>query len=118
MKQIKNDYPDVKIFVTEMRRIVSSNHHVNAAVLYDGNRLYYSRIYNVDNVLDAVGVGDACCAALLEALSEYGDDYQKVVEFAMAASALKNTIPGDFNLVSHDEVLNLVGGNTSGRISR
>jgi 2-dehydro-3-deoxygluconokinase len=72
----------------------------------------------VDNVIDAVGVGDACCAALLDALSKYGEDYQSVIEFAMSASALKNTIPGDFNLVSEEEVLTLMGGNTSGRVLR
>ena len=118
MRKAKELYPDVKLFACETRRIVSSNHHVNAAILYDGKQVYFSRIYDVDNVIDAVGVGDACCAALLDALSKYGEDYQSVIEFAMSASALKNTIPGDFNLVSEEEVLTLMGGNTSGRVLR
>lgn len=117
MTEAKKRYPDVKIFSCEMRAIVSSNHHVNAAVIYDGEKIYFSHIYDVDNVVDAVGVGDAYCAALIDGIIVYKDAKQ-AMEFAMAASALKNTLQGDFNLVSRDEVLSLLSGNVSGRIQR
>ena len=49
---------------------------------------------------------------------KFKGDWKAALDFAVAASALKQTIPGDFNLVSEDEVMNLVKGNSNGRVQR
>ncbi|MBQ2055048.1 MAG: sugar kinase, partial [Bacteroidaceae bacterium] len=77
-----------------------------------------TRIYDIEPVIDPMGVGDAFIAAYLHAQYRYPDDAQHCLEFALAASALKNTIPGDFNLISEEEVENLRGGSANGRIQR
>ena len=68
-------------------------------------------------IVDRVGSGDSFSAGLLHGLLSFNDT-QKAIEFAVAASALKHTIPGDFNQVSEKEVLNLMNGDGSGRVAR
>lgn len=68
--------------------------------------------------IDRVGAGDAFVGGMIYGLITYPDDDQKALEYALAASALKNTVYGDFNLVTVDEVESLMSGNTSGRVSR
>ena len=67
--------------------------------------------------MDRVGSGDSFAAGLIHGLLSF-DDKQKALEFAVAASALKHTIPGDFNQVNEEEVLNLMKGDASGRVAR
>ena len=64
------------------------------------------------------GGGDSFVAGLIYGLLNFGDDYQHALNFAVAASALKHTIFGDFNLVTVAEVEKLVAGDASGRVSR
>jgi 2-dehydro-3-deoxygluconokinase len=68
-------------------------------------------------IVDRVGGGDSFCAGLIYGLHIY-EDPQQALDFAVAASCLKHTIPGDFNLVSVAEVQKLMGGDVSGRVSR
>jgi 2-dehydro-3-deoxygluconokinase len=77
-----------------------------------------SKIYDITHNVDRVGVGDAFCGGMIYGLVAYPGDDQKALDFAMAASCLKNTIYGDFNLVTVAEVENLMGGDGSGRVSR
>lgn len=118
MQKVKTLYPNVRLFSCVMRLIVSSNHHINAALIFDGKKMFYSKIYDIDNVVDCVGVGDAFAAAWIDGIIRYENDLQKIVEYGSAASAIKNTIPGDFNLVSKEEIENLMNGNTNGRVQR
>ena len=67
--------------------------------------------------MDRVGGGDSFAAGVICKMSE-GADFKEALEFGVAASALKHTIPGDFNLVSRKEVESLAGGNVSGRVQR
>ena len=69
-------------------------------------------------IIDRVGGGDSFAGGLIHGLLTYPDNQGKALEFAVAASALKHTIPGDFNLMSADEVENLAGGDASGRVQR
>jgi 2-dehydro-3-deoxygluconokinase len=85
-------------------------------LLYDGREMVRSRLYDIV-VVDRIGGGDAFTAGLIYGLL-IGEPSQRTVEFAAAASCLKHTIPGDFNLVSIDEVKNLVEGKEFGRIQR
>ncbi|MEQ9461222.1 MAG: sugar kinase [Phycisphaeraceae bacterium] len=75
-----------------------------------------SRAYDVQ-LVDRVGGGDSFAAGLIYGLTRLGDT-RKALEFAVAASCLKQTIPGDFNIVSVDEVLKLAEGDASGRVDR
>ena len=118
VRLIKEAYPEIGIFTVEMRRVVNANHHLLSAVIYDGKETVIARLYDIDDVVDCVGVGDAYISALVNGLIIYPGDLRSAVEFGLAASTLKNTIPGDFNLVSEDEVLSLMNGNTSGRVQR
>ena len=68
--------------------------------------------------MDRVGGGDAFAAGLIYGLRTFTGEPQKALDFAVAASCLKHSIPGDFNLVTAPEVEKLVGGDLSGRVSR
>lgn len=87
-----------------------------SAMLYDGKEFYRSKKYDI-HVVDRVGGGDSFCGGLLYGLLS-GMDSPRALDFAVSASCLKHTIPGDFNLVSVPEVENLMSGDGSGRVQR
>ena len=78
---------------------------------------YHSRKYRITPIVDRVGGGDSFAAGLICGLLD-GKDMKAALEFAVAASALKHTIPGDLNLVTRADVENLAGGDGSGRVQR
>jgi len=104
-----------KVAIT-LRESYSATDNGWSALLYDGKEHYRSRKYNI-HIVDRVGGGDSFCGGLLYSLLS-GMDNQKALEFAVAASCLKHTIPGDFNLVCKAEVESLMMGNGSGRVQR
>ena len=106
-----------KMFVA-LRNVIDANHHVLMGLLYtrEGN-FYLSHIYHINNVIDCVGVGDAFAAGIIYAMLHYPNEDQRMLDFSVAASTLKNTVQGDYNLVSADEVKLLIGGD-AGNVSR
>ena len=110
--------PRCKKFFLELRNSVTANHNLLAAVLYSGGTLKHTGIYDIDHEVDRIGAGDAFVAGMIYGLLAYPGDDQKALDFALAASALKNTVYGDANIATVDEVESLMGGNTSGRVSR
>ncbi len=86
-------------------------------MLYDGNNFYFSKKYHIDSIVDRVGGGDSFGAGLIFGLRK-GFDSQKTIEFAVASSALKHSIEGDFNRIGVNEVLKLIAGDGSGRVQR
>jgi len=104
--------------ITTLRGSISANHNSWAGVLWDGKKLYESRQYQITHIVDRVGGGDSFMAGLIYGLITYADDHQKALDFAVAASCLKHTIYGDFNLATVDEVEKLMGGDASGRVAR
>ena len=106
-----------KVFL-ELRNSITSNHNLLAAVLYSDGILKHTGIYDIEHEVDRVGAGDAFVGGMIYGLITYPHDDQKALEYALAASALKNTVFGDFNLVTVEEVESLMNGNTSGRVSR
>jgi 2-dehydro-3-deoxygluconokinase len=114
-KTLADKFGFKKVAIT-LRESISANDNNWAAMLYDGNDYYFSKKYAV-HIVDRVGGGDSFGGGLIYA-SLMGFDAQKSIEFAVAASALKHTIEGDFNLVSVDEVTKLAGGDGSGRVQR
>ena len=85
-------------------------------MLYDGATCYFSKEYHL-HIVDRVGGGDSFGGGLIYALLS-GKEPQAAIEFAVAASALKHSIEGDFNRVSVAEVEKLAGGDGSGRVQR
>ncbi|NLL47553.1 MAG: sugar kinase [Firmicutes bacterium] len=104
-----------KVAIT-LRESLSASDNNWSGMLYDGSQVYDSRKYSI-HLVDRVGGGDSFCGGLIYALL-MGRDPQYAVEFAAAASCLKQTIHGDFNLVSVQEVEHLMAGDASGRIQR
>ena len=102
--------PKAKKMIVALRNTLSANHHLLSGVIFADGKLYTTRIYDIDDVLDPMGVGDAFIAAYLHAHLKYGDDNQRCLNFSLAASALKNTILGDFNLSTEQEVEYLMNG--------
>ncbi len=100
-----------------LRESYSASHNGWKAMIYDGTTFYQSRRYDIDPIVDRVGGGDAFSGGLIHGLVT-GMPMDKALEFAVAASALKQTIHGDFNLVTAAEVQRLVDGDSSGRVSR
>lgn len=117
-RQIMTIYPRCKKVITTLRGSVSANHNSWAGVLWDGKKLYTSRQYEITHIVDRVGGGDSFMGGLIYGLLTYGDDDQKALDFAVAASCLKHTVYGDFNQVTVDEVEKLMGGDASGRVAR
>lgn len=99
-----------------LRESLSASDNNWAAMLFDGENFYLSQKYEL-HIVDRVGGGDSFGAGLIHSLLK-GMANQEALEFAVAASAMKHTIPGDFNLVTEPEVLSVAGGNTSGRVQR
>lgn len=99
-----------------LRESISASLNNWGGMLYVKDKAYFSKTHNI-NILDRVGGGDSFCAGLIYGLNEF-KDYQEVIEFAAAASALKQTIEGDFNLTTVDEVKTLIKTDGSGRIQR
>lgn len=108
---------DFKYVAITLRESYSASHNGWSALLYDGKEFYLSKKYHLTPIVDRVGGGDAFGAGLIYSLIT-GKGLQEVVEFAVAASCLKHTIPGDFNLVTVNEVELLAKGDTSGRVQR
>ena len=92
-----------------MRNIVNSNHHTLTGLLWTEGELLQAPIMDIPDVVDPVGVGDAFMGAWLHALRLHPEDKQKQLNYALAAAALKNTIPGDFNLSTEDEIMEVLG---------
>ena len=107
-----------KYVVSTLRESFSASHNGWKALIYNGKEFYQSKRYDIMPIIDRVGGGDSFSGGLIHGLLTYPDNQGKALEFAVAASALKHTIPGDFNLVSKEEVENLAGGDASGRVQR
>lgn len=116
--QMMHKFPKCKKMVVTLRGAINANHNTWSGVLYDGTRLYQSPQYNITHIVDRVGGGDSFMGALIYGLMTFEQDNQKALDFAVAASCLKHTIKGDFNLVYKKEVEALMNGNTSGRVKR
>ena len=107
-----------KYVVSTLRESFSATHNGWKALIFNGKDFYQSKRYEINPIIDRVGGGDSFSGGLIHGMLKYGEDQAKALEFAVAASALKHTISGDFNLVSEAEVLALVGGSANGRVQR
>jgi 2-dehydro-3-deoxygluconokinase len=114
-----SQFPNLKCISISLRESISSDNNKWSGMLYTSkeNQFYKSKTYHLKNIIDRVGSGDSFAAGLIYGLNFF-DDPQKTLDFAVGASALKHTIPGDINLVSLDEIKSVILGNLNGRIQR
>lgn len=105
-----------KYVISTLRESYSASDNGWSACIYDGKEFYHSRKYDI-RIVDRVGGGDSFAAGLIYGLLT-GKDYKEALEFGVAASALKHTIHGDFNMVTVSEVEQLLQGDASGRVQR
>ncbi len=110
-------YPNIKKIAITLRESHSANHNGWSAVLNNRKEFFISKKYEIHNIVDRVGGGDTFAAGLIYGLNKL-DNAKKALEFAVAASCLMHSIPGDLPLLSVEEVKNLAGGATSGRVQR
>ena len=106
-----------KYVAITLRGSISANDNKWSAMLYNGKDYFFSREYMI-HIVDRVGGGDSFGGGLIYGMMNFPADDQKIIEFAVGASCLKHSIEGDYNMVTVDEVLKLIGGDGSGRVQR
>lgn len=108
-----------KYVVSSLRESYSASDNGWSACIYNGEtkEFYHSRKYRITPIVDRVGGGDSFAAGVICGLLD-GKEFKAALEYGVAASALKHTIPGDFNLVTRSEVEALLAGDGSGRVQR
>ncbi len=116
-QQLMTKFPRAKKIIITLRGSKSANHNSWSGVLYDGQKLFQAPTYEITHIVDRVGGGDSFMGGLIYGLKTYDND-QDALNFAVAASCLKHTIFGDFNLVTVEEVEKLMSGDASGRVAR
>ena len=114
-KQLMDKFGFEKVAIT-LRTSISASDNDWAGMLYDGKDCCFSKEYHL-RIVDRVGGGDSFGAGLIYALLS-GKSSQEAIEFAVAASALKHSVEGDYNRVTVAEVEKLAGGDDSGRVQR
>jgi 2-dehydro-3-deoxygluconokinase len=110
-------FPNLTYLAMTARQAFHASHNTYKGFLYCDKQMFESKVYDMPEILDRIGGGDAFMAGLIAALVRKHDP-QYVVEFATAAATLKHYIRGDANISTLAEVTALMGGNTGGRVSR
>jgi 2-dehydro-3-deoxygluconokinase len=110
-------YPNLRVQAITLREGHSASQNGWSACLYNGRSLLVGPHYDITNIIDRVGTGDAFCAGLIYGLSTGLPD-QNALDFAVAASCLKHSIPGDVSLATLTEVNQLLAGDSAGRVKR
>ena len=103
--ELHAQYPRCRQWLMGMRNIVDSNHHTLTALLFTDGQLLEAPIIDIPDVVDPVGVGDAFMGGFLHAINIFPGNREKQLYYSLAAASLKNTIPGDFNLSTEEEIL-------------
>lgn len=116
-ERVLEQFPNLNHVAITLRESHSANHNGWSAVMTDGRDFFVSKQYDVRNIVDRVGTGDAFAAGLIYGLNNL-ENQAKALQFAVAASCLKHSIPGDLPLLSVEEVNSLVKGSASGRVQR
>jgi len=117
-EELAKRFPNLGTIAITLRGSLSASHNTWSGILWDGGKVYVAPVYDITHVVDRVGGGDAFAGGLIYGLRTCGDDRQRALDFAVAASCLKHSIVGDFDLSTVSEVEKLMGGDVSGRVSR
>lgn len=116
-ERVLSEFPNLKKQTITLRESHSADHNSWSSVLHNRSDFLHSRKYEIRDIVDRVGGGDSFAAGLIYGLLTYRDD-GRALEFAVAASCLKHSIPGDYNRVTVAEAESLLQGDLSGRVQR
>jgi 2-dehydro-3-deoxygluconokinase len=116
-EKVLESYPNLKMIAITLRESHSASHNGWSACLHDRTEFLLSRHYEITHIVDRVGGGDSFAGGLIFGLLNL-QGRREALEFAVAASCLKHSIPGDFNRFTREEVEQLVKGGGSGRVQR
>jgi 2-dehydro-3-deoxygluconokinase len=116
-ESVLSAYPNLKSIAITLRESFSASHNGWSACLHDRKAFVVSKRYDITHIVDRVGGGDCFAGGLIHGLINLPSPAE-AIEFAVAASCLKHSIPGDFNRFTADEVMALVKGGGSGRVQR
>ncbi|MBR0118110.1 MAG: sugar kinase [Prevotella sp.] len=103
-QNIVKRFPRCKKWLMGMRNQVNASHHLLTALMWSEGKLYHTRIYDIADMVDPMGVGDAFAAGQIHAMLAYPDDNQRILDYALATSTLKYTFEGDACLATDDEI--------------
>ena len=117
-EELAKRFSNLKTIAITLRGSISASHNTWSGVLWGQGEFYVGPTFDITHIVDRVGGGDSFMGGLIYGLRTYGDDRQAALDFAVAASCLKHSIVGDFNLATVAEVEKLMGGDVSGRVSR
>jgi 2-dehydro-3-deoxygluconokinase len=115
--KVLNEYPNLKAIAITLRESKSASHNGWSACLNDRQAFMVSRSYEITHIVDRVGAGDCFAGGLIYGFQAL-PSHQDALEFAVAASCLKHSIPGDFSRSTVDDVNVLLKGGGSGRVQR
>jgi 2-dehydro-3-deoxygluconokinase len=116
-KKVLAEFPNLKSIAITLRESYSASHNGWSACMHDHRHFMMSRHYEITDIVDRVGGGDSFAGGLIYGMLAH-KTHHEALEFAVAASCLKHSVPGDFNRVTVDEVMNLLKGDGSGRVQR
>lgn len=116
-ERVLDAFPNLEKQVITLRESRSADQNGWSAVLHNRKQFHHSKHYEITDIVDRVGAGDSFAGGLIYGLLTYRDD-AKALEYATAASCLKHSVLGDFNLVSVADVEALMQGESSGRVQR
>ncbi len=116
-ERVLSSYPNLRMLAITLRESKSASHNGWSACLHDRQEFLLSRPYEITHIVDRVGGGDCFAAGLIFGLLNL-PSHAEALEFAVAASCLKHSIPGDFARLSRDEVEQLIKGGGAGRVQR
>ena len=116
-RQMKARFPNIRYMITSPREQLSATNNRLSGWLWNGNNFLETRKYNIEQIVERIGSGDAFVAGFIYAALEQWNDQQKI-EFATASAVLKHSFEGDMMLSPVEQVLQLMEGDTGGRIVR
>jgi len=116
--KLKEKFPGAQKIIITLRGSISADHNTWSGIMLSAKHFFKAPVYQITHIIDRVGGGDSFMGGLIYGLLNYSGDDQNALNFAVAASCLKHTIHGDFNLVSVAEVEQLMKGDSSGRVIR
>lgn len=116
-EKVLSAYPNLKMLAITLRESKSASHNGWSACLHDREKFLLSRRYEITHIVDRVGAGDCFAAGLIFGLLQLPNP-QEALDFAVAASCLKHSIPGDFSRLNREEVEQLIRSGGSGRVQR
>ncbi len=116
-EKVLDAYPNLRMIAITLRESKSASHNGWSACLHDRREFLVSRHYEITHIVDRVGGGDSFAGGLIFGLIALGG-HREALEFAVAASCLKHSVPGDFNRFTREEVEQLVQGGGAGRVQR